>query len=77
MYIYMYVYIHHPRLANDSQFLEIKKSFEGPVLNCRGSTRQLAIIEMKLSFMKFGTKHLAIFHNFLFSCCKIEFVQLW
>jgi hypothetical protein len=31
------------------------------------------VIEMNQSFMIFGR----IFHNFLSSCCKIEFVQMW
>jgi hypothetical protein len=39
-------------------FRKFKKFFEGPVLNCRGSTTTAAIIQMKLSLMKFGTMEL-------------------
>ncbi len=59
---------------NDGRRLTISgnlKSFEGPVLNCRGSSQhQLVIDEIR-------NNPSAIFQNFLFSCCKIEFVQLW
>jgi hypothetical protein len=53
------------------------KSFEGPVLNFSGSTthRECYLIELVIHEIRNNAS--AIFQNLLFSCCKIEFVQLW
>ena len=53
------------------------KSFEGPVLNCRGSRNHRDFYLNELVFDEIRNNASAIFQNFLFSCCKIEFVQLW
>ena len=53
------------------------KSFEGPVLHCRVSTthRELYLNELVIHEIRNNVSE--IFQNFLFICCKIEFVHLW
>jgi hypothetical protein len=53
------------------------KSFAGPVLKCRGSTDRRALYVNELVIHEIRNNASAIFQNFLFICCKIEFVQLW
>jgi hypothetical protein len=53
------------------------KSCEGPVLKCRGSRKRGAFYVNELVIHEIRNNASAIFQNFLFSCCKIEFVQLW
>jgi hypothetical protein len=53
------------------------KSFEGPVLKCRGSTENRALYVNALVIHEIRNNASAIFQNFLFICCKIECVQLW
>ena len=53
------------------------KSFEGPVLKCRVSTEHRTLNLNELVIHEIRNNASAIFQNFLFSCWKIEFVQLW
>jgi hypothetical protein len=53
------------------------KSFEGPVLKCRDSRKCRASYLNELYIHEIRNNASAIFQNFLFSCCKIEFDQLW
>jgi hypothetical protein len=53
------------------------KSFQGLVLKCRGSRKRRAFYLNELVIHEIRNNASAIFQNFLFSCCKIEFVQLW
>ena len=53
------------------------KSCQGPVLKCRGSKKRRASYLNELVILEIRNNASAIFQNFLFSCCKIEFVQLW
>ena len=53
------------------------KSFEGPVLKFRGSTERRALYLNELVIHEIRNNASVIFQNFLFICCKIEFVQLW
>jgi hypothetical protein len=69
--------LNHPRMADDSQFLEIQKSCEGPVLNSRGCRKHRSCYLNELVIDEIRDKAAANLHNFLFSCCTIEFVQLW
>jgi hypothetical protein len=47
------------------------KSFEGPILKCRGSRKRRASYLNKLVIHEIRNNASAIFQNFLFSCCKI------
>ncbi len=51
------------------------KSFEGPVLKCRVSTERRALYLNELVIHEIRNNACAISQNFLFICCKIEFVQ--
>ncbi len=53
------------------------KCYQGPVLNCRGSKKRRASYLNELVIHEIRNSASAIFQNFLFNCCKIEFVQLW
>ena len=53
------------------------KSFEGPVLKCRGSSKRRASYLNELVIHEIRNNASVIFQTFLFTCCKIEFVQLW
>ena len=61
-------------LQTSSKFL---KSCQGPVLNCRGSRKRRASNLNELVIHAIRNNASSIFQNLLFSCCKIEFVQLW
>jgi hypothetical protein len=51
------------------------KSCQGPVLKCRVSRERRALYSNELVIHEIRNNASAIFQNFLFSCCKIEFVQ--
>jgi hypothetical protein len=53
------------------------KSFEGPVLKCRDSRNHRACYLNELVIHEIRNIASAIFQDFLFRCCEIEFVQLW
>ena len=53
------------------------KSFKGPVLNCRDSTKHRALYLNELVVPEIRNNASAILQNFVSSCCEIEFVQLW
>jgi hypothetical protein len=55
----------------------ILKSFEGPALNSRGSTKHRVFYLNEFVVHEIRNNASAISQNFLFSCCKIEFIQLW
>ena len=55
--------------------LENMKSCQGPVLNCRDSKKRRASYLNELVIHEIRYNASAIFQNFLYSCCKIEFVQ--
>ena len=52
------------------------KSFLGPVLKCRGSRKHRAFDLNELVIHEIRNNASAIFQNFPFTSCKIEFVQL-
>ncbi len=51
------------------------KSCQGPVLKCRDSRERRALYLNELVILEIRNNASAIFQNFLFSCCKMEFVQ--
>ncbi len=51
------------------------KSCQGPALICRGSRKRRAFYLNELVIHEIRNNASAIFQNFLFSCCKLEFVQ--
>jgi hypothetical protein len=63
----------HPRTAEAGNL----KSFQGPVLKCRGCRNHRAFYFNELVIHEIRNNASAIFQNFLFRCCKIEFVHLW
>jgi hypothetical protein len=54
----------------------ISWKFVGPVLDCRDGTHSCEYLN-ELVIVEIRNNVFAIFEKFLFSCCKIEFVQLW
>jgi hypothetical protein len=64
-----------PTDGKDFTFLENLKSCQGPVLKFRVSREHRALYLNELVIHEIRNNASAIFQNFLFSCCKIEFVQ--
>ena len=65
-----------PFPSRDDKGLTNPKEFEGPVLNSRAvPTRGGYLNELVIGETRNNAS--AIFQMFFFSCCKIEFVQLW
>jgi hypothetical protein len=64
-----------PRDGKGFTISENLKGFQGPVLNFMGSRKRRASYLNELVIHEIRNNASAIFQNFLFSCCKIEFVQ--
>jgi hypothetical protein len=67
--------VYPPRDGKGLTISENFKSCQGPVLNCRGSRKRRASYLNEWVIHEIRNNASVIFQNFLFSCCKREFVQ--
>jgi hypothetical protein len=63
------------KLHTEASKFQAMKSFEGPVLKCRGSRKRRASNINELVIHEIRNNVSAIFQKILFICCKIKFVQ--